>query len=251
MRLRKRVVAWGFIDTTRGGNGISAVTGSTSTSCQTAAVPLCAAIPATLLNCMLLCRVLLLPGPYSSSGTQGACSSCPSQTSTMKGGIERIIRATFGDQVGHAGCGVGSGWVPYSIGSAAPRPVPQRNTCQPRPLYCTFGPVMVRYSALPPQCLDPPRMQRSRTCPHTLHFLRARQVTPTLPLPTPSHPSAPPPPGSRHPAARSHGPRRQPTACGRCAQHAARGHPQLGRGGGGGQRGEPRGRAQVGGETRY
>ncbi|GIL61081.1 hypothetical protein Vafri_15448 [Volvox africanus] len=31
---------------------------------------------------------------------QGACSSCPSQSATMKGGIERVIRQNFGDQVG-------------------------------------------------------------------------------------------------------------------------------------------------------
>lgn len=30
---------------------------------------------------------------------QGACSSCPSQSATMKGGIERVIRSTFGEQV--------------------------------------------------------------------------------------------------------------------------------------------------------
>ncbi|KAG2438050.1 hypothetical protein HXX76_005661 [Chlamydomonas incerta] len=30
---------------------------------------------------------------------QGACSSCPSQSATMKGGIERAIRNAFGDQV--------------------------------------------------------------------------------------------------------------------------------------------------------
>ncbi|GLI68534.1 hypothetical protein VaNZ11_012974 [Volvox africanus] len=30
---------------------------------------------------------------------QGACSSCPSQSATMKGGIERVIRQNFGDQV--------------------------------------------------------------------------------------------------------------------------------------------------------
>ncbi|GLC51576.1 hypothetical protein PLESTB_000517300 [Pleodorina starrii] len=30
---------------------------------------------------------------------QGACSSCPSQSATMKGGIERVIKQTFGDQV--------------------------------------------------------------------------------------------------------------------------------------------------------
>ncbi|KAG2483160.1 hypothetical protein HYH03_017952 [Edaphochlamys debaryana] len=30
---------------------------------------------------------------------QGACSSCPSQSATMKGGIEKLIHSTFGDQV--------------------------------------------------------------------------------------------------------------------------------------------------------